>query len=77
MRGKTKLFSKEHYAKCKDLQCFCALRGIQITIFTDYVTVSKLDSQPTEFIQLEYPVEIESVLLIDYFVETNQIKFIA
>ena len=71
--NRTKLFDSKHLKACCELQGFLHSKGIDTFIYSDYVTVSKLDIQPTEFFYLQYPQEVE--LLIEYWTSTNKIIF--
>ena len=70
---RTNLFERKHLEKCYSLQEFLAGKGISIDIFSNYRIVGKLDMQPTEFLYIEYPDEID--LLIEYWIDSNNIKF--
>lgn len=70
---KTGYFTPKYLKSAYRLQEFCAAHDIKIEIMSDYLEVSKLSLQPTEFFFLKYPISAQ--LLIEYWVYTNDIQF--
>lgn len=70
---KTDLFKIKYLQIACDLQEFLVEKGFIINIYSDYITV-KGDIDPTEFLFIEYPEEVK--LLIDYWIFSNNIKFV-
>lgn len=69
---RTDLFETKYLQNCYDLQKFLVGKNITINIYSDYITV-KSDFVPTEFLFIEYPKE--NKLLIEYWIDSNNIKF--
>ena len=72
---KTNLFELKHLKACYALKRFIKSKGIEITIYSEYIMVGKLDTEPTEFLYLQYPENKGVELLIEYWMNVNNIKF--
>lgn len=70
---KTGYFTPKYLKSAYQLQKFCAAHDIKIEIMSDYLEVSKLSLQPTEFFFLRY--EKSAQLLIEYWTYANDIRF--
>lgn len=71
---KTNLFEWKHLKACYALKRFLKSKGMEITIYSDYIIVGKLDTEPTEFLYLQYPESEGIELLIEYWMEINNIN---
>lgn len=74
--AKTSLFKLKYLNSCYSLKKFLKNRGIEITIYSEYVTVGKFDTEPTEFLYIQYPNNKEIQLLIEYWAYTNNVEFL-
>lgn len=70
---KTGYFTPKYLKSAYQLFEFCADHDIKIEIMSDYLEVSKLSLQPTEFFFLKY--EKAAQLLIEYWIFANDIRF--